>query len=160
MAAVAAAGPTVFFLLATIIFKRSAEQESLAQGEEEVLKLQQLSLIFFFQGGLALSLYVSVYSTLIGQYRVAVGCCCCMTGRETFSVRKRDTLSFLFRFFSSSLERMEQFCFSSSGCWDPLRSVPLRRQPSLFFFFYFFDLRNDGIISKGKGNFLGFHVAQ
>lgn len=38
VAAVAAAGPTVFFLLATIIFKRSAEQESLVQGEEEVLK--------------------------------------------------------------------------------------------------------------------------
>lgn len=33
--AAVAAGPTVFFLLATIIFKRSAEQESLVQGGED-----------------------------------------------------------------------------------------------------------------------------
>ena len=67
--AAVAAGPTVFFLLATIIFKRSAEQESLVQGERTRRRSSKTPAVvpyiifFFIQGGLALSLYVSVYST-------------------------------------------------------------------------------------------------
>lgn len=65
--AAVAAGPTVFFLLATIIFKRSAEQESLVQGGRERTRRRSsktpavvpyIIYFVFIQGGLALSLSI------------------------------------------------------------------------------------------------------